>query len=144
MRSLALHAAMYERLTEAGVPVTFKFEINDFDPMDGLPVYLDAAEYQKHMGKQLYKVPSPEPSVAPNFAEYYAKEYIEAILEAGFTPEFYRASELYLSGKMNDAIRLVLEKGDVVRKIYKEVSGADRPSDWYALSVVCENCGRII
>ncbi len=143
MRSLALHAAMYERLTEAGVPVTFKFEINDFDPMDGLPVYLDAAEYQKHMGKQLYKVPSPDPSVAPNFAEYYAKEYIEAILEAGFTPEFYRASELYLSGKMNDAIRLVLDKGDVVRKIYKEVSGADRPSDWYALSVVCENCGRI-
>jgi len=143
MRSLALHAAMHERLKEAGIPTVFKFEINDFDPMDGLPVYLDAVEYQKHMGKQLYKVPSPDPSVAPNFAEYYAKEYIEAILEAGFKPEFYRASELYLSGKMNEAIRLALEKGDVVRKIYKEVSGADRPSDWYALSVVCENCDRI-
>lgn len=143
MRSLAMHAAMWERVTEAGIPAVFKFEINDFDPMDGLPVYLDAKEYQQHMGKQLYKVPSPDPKAAPNFAEYYGREYMEAIREAGFTPEFYRASELYLSGKMNDAIRMVLEKADVVRKIYKEVSGADRPSDWYALSVVCENCGRI-
>lgn len=143
MRSLALHAAMAERLTEAGVSNVFKFEINDFDPMDGLPVYLDADQYKQHMGKQLHKIPSPDPSVAPNFAEYYAKEYIEAILEAGFTPEFYRGSELYLSGKMNDAIRMTLEKADVVRKIYKEVSNAQKPDDWFALNTVCENCGKI-
>ncbi|MBY0538965.1 lysine--tRNA ligase [Patescibacteria group bacterium] len=143
MRSLAFHAAMWERLREAGIPADFKFEINDFDPMDGLPVYLDEAEYRQHMGKPLYNIPSPEPDVAPNFAEYYAKEYIDAIHDAGFTPVFYRSSELYLAGKMNDAIRISLEKADVIRKIYKEISGADRPSDWHALSVVCENCGKI-
>ena len=143
MRSLALHAAMWERLREAGIPAVFKFEINDFDPMDGLPIYLDPAEYKQHMGKQLYTIPSPDPSAAPNFAEYYAREYIEAILEAGFTPEFYRASELYLSGKMNGAIRMALEKAPLVRKIYKEVSGAEKPDDWFPLNVVCENCGKI-
>ncbi|MDQ5955707.1 MAG: lysyl-tRNA synthetase, class, partial [Patescibacteria group bacterium] len=35
MRALALHAAIAERLAEAGVPHEFRFEINDFDPMDG-------------------------------------------------------------------------------------------------------------
>ncbi len=143
MRALALHAAMAERLSEAGIPNIFKYEINDFDPMDGLPVYLSEAEYKQHMGKQLYKIPSPDPSVAPNFAEYFAKEYIDAIHEAGFTPEFYRASELYLSGKMNDAIRLALEKADTVRKILKEVSGAERPNDWLPINVVCEKCGKL-
>jgi lysyl-tRNA synthetase class 1 len=143
MRALVLHAAMSERLTEAGIPNTFKFEINDFDPMDGLPVYLDANEYKQHMGKPLYTIPSPDPKVASNFAEYFGNEYIKAIHTAGFTPEFYRASELYLSGKMNDAIRLALEKADVVRKIYKEVSGADRPEDWHPLNVICENCGKV-
>ncbi len=142
MRALALHAAMSERLTEAGVPNVFKYEINDFDPMDGLPVYLDEATYRPHMGKPLYAVPSPD-GKAKNFAEYFAEEYMEAIRAAGFTPEFYRASELYLTGRMNDPIRLALERAPLVRQILKEVSGAERPDDWLPLNVVCENCGKI-
>ncbi|TAJ16084.1 lysine--tRNA ligase [Patescibacteria group bacterium] len=143
MRALALHAAISERLNEAGIKNIFKYEINDFDPMDGLPVYLDASVYKEHMGKPLLNIPSPDESVAPNFAEYFAKEYIDAIHEAGFNPEFYRASELYLSGKMNGVIRTALERADKVRAVYKKVSGADRPSDWLPLSVICEKCGKV-
>ncbi len=142
MRALALHAAIAERLAEAGIPHHFKYEINDFDPMDGLPVYLDEATYKEHMGKPLYYIPSPD-GVAKNFAEYFAEEYTQAIAEAGFTPEFYRASELYLTGKMNDAIREALDGAAAVRKVYKEVSGAERPDDWYPLNVICENCGKV-
>ncbi len=143
MRALALHAAISERLTEAGISNVFKYEINDFDPMDGLPVYLDAAVYKEHMGKPLLNIPSPDSSLAPNFAEYFAKEYIQAIHDAGFTPELYRASELYLSGRMNGAIRTALQKAAIIRKIYKEVSGADRPDTWLPISVICENCGKV-
>lgn len=143
MRALGLHAAIADRLTEAGVPHVFKYELNDMDHMDGLPVYLDASVYKKEMGKPLYKIPSPDPAVAPNFAEYFALDYMAAIREAGFTPEFYRASELYLSGKMNNAIRLALDKAEVVRNIYGEMYGTPRPSDWYPLLVVCENCGKL-
>ena len=142
MRALALHAAIAERLGEANIPHIFKYEINDMDPMDGLPIYLDAAVYTKEMGKPLYAIPSPD-GKAKNFAEYFAEDYISAIHDAGFTPELYRASELYLSGKMNGAIRLALEKASAVRKIYKEVSGAERPDDWFPLSVICENCGKL-
>lgn len=142
MRALALHAAIAERLEEAGVPHVFKFELNDFDPMDGLPVYLDEKVYREHMGKPLYKIPSPD-STAPNFAEYFGKEFVDAVHEAQFFPEFYRASELYLSGAMNEPIRLALERAPLVRSIYKEIYGATRPDDWYPLSVVCESCGKI-
>lgn len=142
MRALALHAAIAERLGEAKVPHVFKYEINDMDPMDGLPVYLDADVYRKEMGKPLYAIPSPD-GIAKNFAEYFAEEYIAAIRQAEFSPEFYRGSELYLSGRMNDAIRLALEKAAAVRKIYKEVSGAERADDWYPLSVICQYCGKI-
>ncbi len=142
MRALALHQAMAERLGEAGIPHIFKFEINDFDAMDGLPVYLDKAVYEKEMGKPLYKIPSPD-GKAKNYAEYFAEEYIEAIKEAGFNPEFYRASELYLSGKMNEPIRMALDSAAEVRVIYKEIYGGDKPADWYPLLVVCENCGKL-
>jgi len=142
MRALALHAAIAERLTEAGIPHVFKFEINDMDHMDGLPSYLDKAEYEQHMGKPLYAIPSPD-GKAKNFAEYFGQEYMEAIKAAGFTPEFYRASELYLSGQMNEPIRKALDRADVVRKIYEEIYGGERAKDWYPLYVVCENCGKL-
>ena len=74
LRSAAMHALVFESLRERGIPTTFLFEINDFDPMDGLPTYLDKAIYEQHMGKPLYKIPSPDPS-ASNFAEYYGFKF---------------------------------------------------------------------
>jgi lysyl-tRNA synthetase class 1 len=142
MRALALHTAIAERLEEAEVPHVFKYEINDMDPMDGLPVYLDASVYKKEMGKPLFAIPSPD-GKAKNFAEYFAEDYIAAIREAGFSPEFYRASELYFSGKMDPAIRTALDKVRIVKKIYEEMYGNPRPDDWYPLSVICENCGKM-
>jgi lysyl-tRNA synthetase class 1 len=149
MRALALHAAIAERLAEAGVPHEFRFEINDFDPMDGLPIYLDKEAYEPYMGMQLYKIPAPDLATgkvggsAKNFAECFAEEYIGAIEVAGFKPTFYRGSELYLSGKMNDAIRTFLDKADIVREVYGEMYGTPRPEDWFPLQVVCEQCGKI-
>ncbi len=142
LRSAALHALVTEVLRERGVPVTFFFEINDFDPMDGLPSYLDEATYLPHMGKPLYRIPSPDPS-ARNFAEYYGREYVGVLEEVGILPRVYRASELYLTGKMNDPIRQALDKRDVIRKIYKEESGGERPETWYPLNVICEQCSKL-
>ena len=142
MRALALHGALKERFDEAGIPTTFKYEINDYDHMDGLPVYLEKEVYDPYMGQSLYSIPAPG-GTEKNFAEHYAKEYINVIEATGYHPEFYRASELYLSGRMNDVIRIALERADRVRAIYKEVSGSVKPSDWYPLMVICDNCGKL-
>src|SRR5258708_5956205 len=44
---------------------------------------------------------------------------------------------------MNEVIRTALQKADVIRRIYKDVSGSQRDEKWLPLSVVCENCGKI-
>jgi lysyl-tRNA synthetase class 1 len=51
--------------------------------------------------------------------------------------------DVYKSGQFDEAIRTILEHADIVRRVYKEVSHSDRPSDWYPLQVICERCGRI-
>ncbi len=142
MRGVAIHGLVADVLNENGVKAKFLYEINDFDPMDGLPSYLDEGVYKEHMGKPLRDVPSPD-GRAKNFAEYYAQEFKDVIRESGFTPEFYNASELYLSGRMNDVIRLALENANRIRDIYKEVSGSVKPDDWMPFNVVCEKCGKI-
>lgn len=142
LRSAALHAIVADLLKDRGVAVEFNFEINDFDAMDGIPGYLDESEYKKYMGMPLYRIPSPVEGYA-NFAELYGQEYVAVLKKIGFDAKVYRATELYASGKMNDSIRFALERRDVVRRIYKEVSGSVKPEDWYPVNVMCEKCGNI-
>ncbi len=142
LRGVAIHGTVHEALTDAGVDNVFKYEFNDYDPMDGIPTYLDQEKYQQYLGMPLKNIPSPEEGYE-NFAEYYGAEFKKVIEDAGFAPEFYRSSELYLSGKMDEVIRTALEKAADVRRIYLEVSGGKRNDDWLPLSVICPQCGKL-
>ncbi len=142
LRGVAIHGVVNEVLTEKGVANAFKFEFNDYDPMDGIPSYLEMAAYEQYLGMPLKNIPSPEPGFE-NFAEYYGAEFRGVIEGAGWTPEFYRSSELYLSGKMDGVIREALEGAAEVRRIYKEVSGGTREETWLPLSVICPQCGKL-
>lgn len=141
MRGVAIHGVIHEALTEQGVANTFKYEFNDMDPMDGFPEYLPE-EFRQYMGKPLRDIPSPEPGYE-NFAEYFAQEFKTVITNAGFTPEFYNVSDLYFTGAMDGVIREALDHAADIRRIYKEVSGSVKGDDWYPLSVICENCGKV-
>ncbi len=142
MRGVAIHGLLSRVLRERGIANEFKYEINDFDPFDGLPQYLPREVYEPYMGTQLYRVPSPDAS-APNFAEFYGREFEKVITDTGYHPMFYRAKELYESGKMDEAIRLAIIHADKIRAIYKEVSGAVRPDTWLPIAVICENCAKV-
>jgi lysyl-tRNA synthetase, class I len=138
MRGVAIHGAIAEALGSSGV---FKYEFNDLDPMDGFPEYLPES-FREHMGKPLRNIPSPD-GKAKNFAEYFADEFKEVIRGAGFEPEFYNVSALYTSGQMDELIRTALDRAADIRRIYREVSGSQKPDDWYPLSVFCEACGKV-
>jgi lysyl-tRNA synthetase class 1 len=142
MRGVAIHAAVTAALRASGVNATFLYEINDFDVMDGLPVYLEEAIYKPEMGKPLNQVPSPDAAFS-NYAEYFGQEFEKVIIDTGYEPSFYRSGILYLQGEMNEVIALALDNAALIRDIYKEVSGSVKPDDWYPISVVCDNCGRI-
>lgn len=142
LRGVAIHGLVADVLAERGVPVKYLFEINDFDPMDGIPVYLDQEKYKPFLGKPLCEIPSPDGKAA-NFAEYYASEFSDVIKEIGFTPEYYRSSEVYKSGRYNETIKLALENADKIREIYKRVSGSVKEGVWLPIHVRCEKCSKI-
>ena len=142
LRSASLHAIVADVLRSRGHNVKFLFEINDFDPMDGIPSYLDTATYEKYMGVPLCNIPSPVTGF-DNFAEYYGQEYVSVLKKIGFGATVYRASELYRSGVMNEMIQKALERRALVRDIYFRISKSEKPEDWYPLNVICENCGNL-
>lgn len=143
MRGVAVHGVLSEVLGEAGIENEYRFELNDFDPFDSIPGYLDANKFREHLGKPLYAVPSPEEGFA-NYAEYFGSEFVGVHKAAGFTPNYYRATELYRSGKMDVLMKKALLRAADVRRIMKEVSGSEKDESWLPVSVVCENCGKIM
>ncbi|HAU39380.1 MAG: lysyl-tRNA synthetase, lysyl-tRNA synthetase, class I [Candidatus Peregrinibacteria bacterium GW2011_GWF2_43_17] len=142
LRGVVIHGLVAQALQERGKEAEYYFEFNDFDPMDGLPVYLDEEKYKPYMGQPLYTVPSPDPA-HKNYAEYFGAEFLEVINRLGFTPKIIRGSDLYLSGKYNKWIEKIIAHPAEIRKIYKEVSGSQKPDDWYPLQVICEKCGKV-
>ena len=143
MRGVAIHGLIAEMLAERGIANEFRFEIGDFDPFDSIPGYLDVEKFREHLGKPLYAVPSPE-SGFENYAEYFGAEFIEVHKKSGFTPNYYRATELYRSGKMDSFIKIALERAGDIRRILKEVSGSEKDESWLPISVVCEKCGKMM
>lgn len=143
MRGVAIHGIIAEVLSEYGIANEYRYELNDFDPFDSIPGYLDAEKFREHLGKPLYTVPSPEPEFK-NFAEYFGDEFTSVHKKAGFTPKYYRATELYRSGKMDPLIKTALERASDIRRILKEVSGSEKDASWLPVSVVCEQCGKIM
>jgi len=143
MRGVAVHGLIHEILGEYGLASEYRYELNDFDPFDSIPGYLDADAFREHLGKPLYAVPSPEAGFA-NYAEYFGDEFVSVHKKAGFTPNYYRATEMYRSGVMDPFIKIALERAKDVRRILKEVSGSTKDESWLPVSVVCENCGKIM
>jgi len=143
MRGVAVHGLISEILAEYGAKNEYRYELNDFDPFDSIPGYLDAETFKEHLGKPLYAVPSPEPGF-PNYAEYFGDEFVGVHKKAGFVPNYYRATELYRSGKMDTLMKVALERASDIRRILKEVSGSDKDETWLPVSVVCEQCGKMM
>lgn len=142
LRGVVIHDLVYKVLVENGIKTNFTYVFDDQDPMDAIPSYLEYNKWEKYAGMQLYKIPSPEKG-SDNFAQFYAKEFQNVFESINCCPEIIWASDLYNSGKMNNAIRKALDSADKIREIYKRVSKAEKPADWHPFQAVCEKCQKI-
>jgi lysyl-tRNA synthetase class 1 len=142
LRGPLIHDAIFRTLQSRGVPARFLYGVDDYDPVDEIP-YGQAEVFEKYLGAPLCNVPPPPGSSASDMAEHFISEFFGVFAELGIRPEFYRMRDIYRSGKFNAAIDTILRQADVVRRIYKDVSGSERPGNWHPFQVICPNCGRI-
>ncbi|MDP6561934.1 MAG: lysine--tRNA ligase [Candidatus Peribacteraceae bacterium] len=141
-RGIVLHGLIGQILTERGTANVNMFELNDNDPMDGLPVYVDQKKFEPHMGKPLFAVPGISDS-DENFSTGFGQELIAAMEPMGIPIQWYHPRPLYAEGKFNEVIKEALEGAKRIREIYLEVSGGGKPDDWFPLNVICPTCGKM-
>src|SRR3989304_5328297 len=75
LRGVIIHDLIFRALRDLGIKAKYTYVIDDHDPMDSLPVYLDQKKYAPFMGVPLNKIPAPDGS-KKNFARYFAEEFI--------------------------------------------------------------------
>lgn len=142
VRAVVTHDLIYKALKDRGVDATFSYVLEDHDPMDGIPIYLDEEKYKEHLGKPLYHIPSPKPGFK-SYGHFWGSEYIEVFNHVGAHPQVIWGSQLYLSGKMNEMVTFCLDNADKIRQVYKILYKQTKPSNWYPFQVICESCGKM-
>ena len=142
LRGVVIHDLSYKSLRNIGVKTKYTYIFEDHDPMDALPVYLPKEKYEQYLGKPLFTVPSPEPGFK-NYAQYYAHDFQKVFNTIGCNPEIIWMTDVYKSGRMNDVVKLCLDKTDVIRGIYEELYKKQLPHDWYPFQAYCPNCGKV-
>jgi lysyl-tRNA synthetase class 1 len=143
LRGIVLHGLIQQVLQSMEIAAVFRFELNEMDPMDELPKNLVRRdEYKRFMGQPLYTVPAHEEG-AENYPMVYGREVQGVIARLGLTLEYYKLQPAYAAGEFDDVIRDALNHAKEIRAIYKEVSGSEKPEDWYPLQVICESCGKV-
>jgi len=143
LRGTVIHDEIWRSLRRARVDATFRYGVDDLDPMDAAALLTPDA-VDRYMGVPLSAVPAPPGSGASSYARHFVGELFLGTFEPlGIHPEVYWMSEVYAAGEMDRYVRVALDSAETIRTIYRRVSHVEREVGWLPLSVVCQNCGRI-
>jgi lysyl-tRNA synthetase class 1 len=140
LRGVLIHDLIHKSLLSQGSESRYIYYFDDFDPMDGLPIYLDQKKYQKFMGFPLKDIPAPEGS--GSFAQFYADDFQKVFERLGVEAEIIYTSSLYEEGKFDNAIRTVLNNAEKIQEIYHKISGSVKKEGWLPFQPVCPKCGK--
>ncbi len=140
LRGVVLHDCIARGLAAKNQQVTFLFGFDDYDPFDSRPAAVPS-EFDRYLGMPLSEVPSPTGG-HEGYARHYGLGFENVWKTLGAHPQVYWTSEMYKSGRFNDAIRLALDRADELIQIDREISGSKK-AERHPVQVVCESCGRI-
>ena len=130
-------------LRDRGLQTTVLYGVDDLDPMDTQSL-LTGDAVERYLGVPLAHVPDPGGDGHDSYARHFAGLFIDTFDRLGIHPDrYYWMSEVYASREMDRYIRAALDRAEVVREVYREVSGVERPPGWLPIHVVCPTCGRI-
>ena len=130
-------------LRDRGLETTLLYGIDDLDPMDTQSL-LTGDAVERSLGVPLAHVPDPAADGHASYARHFAGLFIDTFDRLGIHPDrYYWMSEVYAEGGMDQYVRIALDRAQVIRDIYREVSQVERPPGWLPVHVVCPTCGRI-
>lgn len=121
-------------LRQAGRDAKHLHFVDNFDPLRKRYPFLPES-FEQYVGWPISQVPDPL-DCHPNYAKHFFAEFQKSAASMGVEMDVvFSYEDQYQTGKMVPMIEAVLEKADVVRKIFAENAGRELPDDWTAVQV---------
>jgi lysyl-tRNA synthetase, class I len=129
-------------LRDAGLDAKFVLSSDDHDPYDKSNKELPKS-WDKYLGMSFRDIPSPVEG-HKSFGAYYFSLVTDKFKDYGIECELESTGEEYEKGVFNDAIKIVLDNVDKIKKIYSDMYGEDSTgANRYPFNIKCEKCGKI-
>ena len=137
--------AVKRELEKNGVKTKQNLVLDDFDPLDKIPegLGLEKGEWQEHIGKPLYFVPSPFGSFK-SWAEAFSSEVKSVLPEFGVKINIFSVFEKYREGAFNDLIVFSLNNAREIVSVWNRIAGTEKPLSFLPLQVICKSCGKTL
>ncbi|MHA2097392.1 MAG: lysine--tRNA ligase [Candidatus Kariarchaeaceae archaeon] len=132
--------AIHLKLLENGADSNFVFVIDNYDPLDKIPVELKpySKELRPYLGHPLVNIPDFTGNYN-NYAEYFASGPKRALRDWDFKVEFINASDLYQNGRYDKYLDIYIEYEDQLQELMDRITGSEMD---YFISITCQNCGN--
>ncbi len=141
MREVVTADAVLKAIKDAGKEARLIYVADTFDPLRTVYPFLPDV-YKKYVGWPISEILDPV-GCCGSYAEHYLKPFLNSLEDLGIEPELFRADRMYKNGAYTAAVKLALEKRDIIAKIIGEVSGRKLPSEWSPFNPLCGSCRRI-
>jgi lysyl-tRNA synthetase class 1 len=130
-------------LRARGLQTQLRYGVDDMDPMDAQAL-LSPDAVDTEMGRPLAHIPDQVGDCHASYARHHAQTFIDVFAGLGIYPDvYYWMSDIYPTGDMDPFIRIALDKAEIVRGVYRRVSGVERPAGWLPVQAVCPSCGKV-
>jgi len=127
-------------LQQAGRNAIHKHVVDNFDPLRKRYSFLPEG-FEQYVGWPICLVPDPFGECHESYADHFYKEFEKYAQQMGVYPEeVVRGYEdLYLAGKMTKAIENCVDRVDLIKKTFAELSNRTVAEDWLPLQLLSKN-----
>lgn len=134
LREVLTAEVILRELKRRGRPIRHTHVVDDLDVFRKVPADVPA-DFDKHLGKPLCDVPSPDGS-AQSYADFFLADLLEAAKDLRLEMEVMRAHQKYREGYFVSAIEQALSHLQEIRVLLEAISGRNLEADWSPVQVV--------
>ena len=119
--------------------------IDDMDGLRKVPENIPNRETtSQYLGQPVSKIPDPFGECHPSFAEHMVGLLGEFLAPIEVEYELMRASEMYASGRFDDALKLILSKHREIVAIVAPTLREENRAGWSPFMPICPKCGLVV
>ena len=118
--------------------------IDDMDGLRKVPESIPNREATApYLGQPVSRIPDPFGGCHPRFAAHMIGLLEQFLAPVEVSYELMRSSEMYASGRFDDALRLVLAKHAEIIKVVTPTLREENRAGWSPFMPLCPSCGQI-